>query len=903
MVRGLVGGSHISCKGHRSTSKKKASIEAKECKANGKIKECKLDEQSAWSYVLSESMTVKADVGFTSPNELYISDPILQLKNNECITKDTNYVRKVSIVIDPFSAVVNAEQMGCESEKLGCEFEELGRECRVCIPEMAVNGTEQTDARGGFEESQQHFAIGSLNIMKQGGFKCREGACGDLNFETAAADCQDVDCATSLFENVESSSCGLPDSSGWDPFNKVTGSKGEKQSVCIIEEQKSIEESDRQVRALLFTDGSGVAKDFLGAGSVDSSNLFFCEVEVSNDCCSPALGSRDGKHTSQCLDLEGESGVLSSSLLSGADGETNGNRQEVTRTSNEVLPVEIINSLLNSKEFVKREFSCFSPQQDGSKSRMETTDDRASKSNLVDCLEENVNSQAQENNFQPGRLEDEIFNKEHEEVESVPRKNPIKGDSLLGGMGVEMSLCKYPTSHEASAFERNIYGPKLQIGESIANNENCKLSTPREIHTTMVPICTLDEEHKKSIGDLDDLGGLDDVLDLVISLDTQEIFIDPVDELFAPNYSKVIKIPMCFKTMKEKVQAQQYLSWQAFVDDFERICYNAMKYNQIRSNIWRAAKKLLCEGKKLLEKFETRGSKLADSIKEVADDRSLGLVSENPVLKDLENVSRGKNGLNDCFVTSRYQPSVNDFLEQKGIDGPIRGGGEALRESPDVVEDFFLDEGNYLKTKGDYKTDSKLQLSITSEEVEIEECTLKGAVREDSDSQATDYSSSFECSLGEGKSDSASTGLWDSTEVQSRLRNGSAVLLYPEDDALVVEPNERKKKALNQEWKTYRRGIEWRCRWLELRIKALQDQASRYDQFLEEREVKKRWRTEHGLEIVSATRVVPFTDKHIKQPVLHRKRRRNLEDSIDAAAFMSRHPLFSRYGSVYKTQM
>ena len=41
-----------------------------------------------------------------------------------------------------------------------------------------------------------------------------------------------------------------------------------------------------------------------------------------------------------------------------------------------------------------------------------------------------------------------------------------------------------------------------------------------------------------------------------------------------------------------------------------------------------------------------------------------------------------------------------------------------------------------------------------------------------------------------------------------------------------------RRKPPNPEWKAYRRGIEWRCRWLELRTKELLCQEKRYAQLL-----------------------------------------------------------------------
>lgn len=48
-------------------------------------------------------------------------------------------------------------------------------------------------------------------------------------------------------------------------------------------------------------------------------------------------------------------------------------------------------------------------------------------------------------------------------------------------------------------------------------------------------------------------------------LDQQGIFMNPVDDSNAPDYSKVIKNPMCFLKMREKIDSEQYKSWVSFV--------------------------------------------------------------------------------------------------------------------------------------------------------------------------------------------------------------------------------------------------------------------------------------------------------------------------------------------------
>ncbi|MCO5575052.1 hypothetical protein L7F22_028849 [Adiantum nelumboides] len=81
----------------------------------------------------------------------------------------------------------------------------------------------------------------------------------------------------------------------------------------------------------------------------------------------------------------------------------------------------------------------------------------------------------------------------------------------------------------------------------------------------------------------------------------QGIFMNPVDDTDAPNYSKSIKNPMCFLRMREKIYTKQYTTWFSFVEDFEHICCNAMIYNQKWSQIWNAANMMLRKGRRCLE--------------------------------------------------------------------------------------------------------------------------------------------------------------------------------------------------------------------------------------------------------------------------------------------------------------
>ncbi|KAF4111034.1 bromodomain-containing protein 7 [Onychostoma macrolepis] len=82
--------------------------------------------------------------------------------------------------------------------------------------------------------------------------------------------------------------------------------------------------------------------------------------------------------------------------------------------------------------------------------------------------------------------------------------------------------------------------------------------------------------------------------------DPSAFFSFPVTDLIAPGYSLIIKRPMDFSTMKEKVKKEQYQSLEELKLDFKVMCENAMIYNKPETIYYKAAKKLLHSGMKIL---------------------------------------------------------------------------------------------------------------------------------------------------------------------------------------------------------------------------------------------------------------------------------------------------------------
>ncbi|XP_053830800.1 bromodomain-containing protein 9 isoform X6 [Vidua macroura] len=76
----------------------------------------------------------------------------------------------------------------------------------------------------------------------------------------------------------------------------------------------------------------------------------------------------------------------------------------------------------------------------------------------------------------------------------------------------------------------------------------------------------------------------------------------PVTDAIAPGYSMIIKHPMDFGTMKEKIAANEYKSVTEFKADFKLMCDNAMTYNRPDTVYYKLAKKILHTGFKMMSK-------------------------------------------------------------------------------------------------------------------------------------------------------------------------------------------------------------------------------------------------------------------------------------------------------------
>ncbi|XP_050700060.1 bromodomain-containing protein 7-like isoform X2 [Eriocheir sinensis] len=93
---------------------------------------------------------------------------------------------------------------------------------------------------------------------------------------------------------------------------------------------------------------------------------------------------------------------------------------------------------------------------------------------------------------------------------------------------------------------------------------------------------------------------LEHLLGLLEKRDPQQFFAWPVTDAIAPGYSSIISQPMDFSSMKTKIQEGAYTNLKQFQADFDLMCNNCMTYNQPDTIYYKAAKKLLHAGQKMM---------------------------------------------------------------------------------------------------------------------------------------------------------------------------------------------------------------------------------------------------------------------------------------------------------------
>ncbi|KAF9573921.1 nuA3 HAT complex component nto1 [Mortierella alpina] len=95
---------------------------------------------------------------------------------------------------------------------------------------------------------------------------------------------------------------------------------------------------------------------------------------------------------------------------------------------------------------------------------------------------------------------------------------------------------------------------------------------------------------------------LEDTLAELEKLDKQKYFAYPISAEEVKDYHDVIKNPICFQTMSEKLAGHKYGTVEEFADDARRIYQNCLIYNKVDTPYYRAASRQAKQAEQFLEK-------------------------------------------------------------------------------------------------------------------------------------------------------------------------------------------------------------------------------------------------------------------------------------------------------------
>eukprot|EP00252_Welwitschia_mirabilis_P012089 TRINITY_DN2689_c0_g1_i4.p1 TRINITY_DN2689_c0_g1~~TRINITY_DN2689_c0_g1_i4.p1 ORF type:complete len:941 (+),score=225.04 TRINITY_DN2689_c0_g1_i4:63-2885(+) len=331
------------------------------------------------------------------------------------------------------------------------------------------------------------------------------------------------------------------------------------------------------------------------------------------------------------------------------------------------------------------------------------------------------------------------------------------------------------------------------------------------------------------------------------------------------------KSQLSFSLMRDKINCKEYKTWKSFVDDFEMACQNVIHNEKRGTKAWDAACNLLHHGRKYLKEN-------ADKVEKYF----------SPLPKESDHTM----ALDSCCGAVPRQTFVDKstksgalFLEEdiKNTCGSMYNCAQNMVSIDVPEESKFPPEARH----------SLPNSSLQQEEpfVDILSLTAQDFRFDNSLEQASECSSSF----GETDDDLDSCGsnirCDDFSEAESEFWNQNVVTSLIGIDGNTTR---ERKKALRSEWKEYRRHIEWRCQWLELRYRELMSRASTYDRMSANIQCRKKQSEEHQIKAPS-TRCSLIKEHPYRHRVLRRRPRRKLENAAELSSYLSRHPVYSIY--------
>ncbi|XP_074644692.1 bromodomain-containing protein 7-like [Tubulanus polymorphus] len=208
------------------------------------------------------------------------------------------------------------------------------------------------------------------------------------------------------------------------------------------------------------------------------------------------------------------------------------------------------------------------------------------------------------------RSEKEKEKHRHHEVKRAKRKYEEDGDEDEEDDDDDENDEDYKGEIDAIEEDEDLVVRKDDIGDKkLREPRSCTMKTNSD---GALPVC------------------LDYIHNLCQKKDVNGFFAFPVNDVIAPGYSSIISEPMDFSTMKIKIDDSDYSNVMEYKRDFKLMCENAMTYNRPETIYYKAAKKLLQSGLKILSKDKLVQMRRNLSFLACISDQELGLDAPDP---------------------------------------------------------------------------------------------------------------------------------------------------------------------------------------------------------------------------------------------------------------------------------
>ncbi|KAM8962357.1 bromodomain-containing protein 9 isoform 2-T2 [Pelodytes ibericus] len=158
--------------------------------------------------------------------------------------------------------------------------------------------------------------------------------------------------------------------------------------------------------------------------------------------------------------------------------------------------------------------------------------------------------------------------------------------------------------------------------------------------------------------------------------DPHGFFAFPVTDQIAPGYFMIIKHPMDFSTMKEKIATNEYKSITEFKADFKLMCDNAMTYNSPETVYYKLAKKLLHTGFKMMSK---QAAILGDEETPV-EELTPEIVAPVPVEATKKNKKPSKEVITCIFEPEGNACSLTDSTAEEHVLALVEHAADEARD-------------------------------------------------------------------------------------------------------------------------------------------------------------------------------------------------------------------------------